>query len=783
MGAGVIDSVVALSNTLSDSDRLELVRRLLGGVAASGEGVVASYPTGYILYAEGEDATYECSSWLLAPGTNLANRPFLAFIYLVGLAYIFLGIAIISDIFMAAIEVITASEGTRRVRTNDGKMIEYTFKIFNPTVANLTLMALGSSAPEILLAIIGVISTLDDTPDELGPSTIVGSAAFNLLLISAICISALPEGETKKIDDLNVFLVTAFFSVAAYVWLYIVLQVSSPHVVELWEAIFTLGLFGLLLGFAYVIDVRGRCCRRPRAVHVAPEEEEEKPTHNVSPGSKNTMATQQELMEELRTKRNSSDLRTMPSAEVGDTQVTGYVAGRTTALRGLTGQRRLQSHDVAVERNSFRESKSPRDGSCRELQGAALDGVLKEVGILAAAAPSPAVDVTPTTNREVIIADTPEGSQSPDGPKGELHFEDNSVMCEEAIGKVKLSVVRTGGDSGHLTITWMTRDGTAKGGTDYIATQGSLTFAPGELRKILEVEIIDDDILESDTTFTVELNATASEVLAARNRICSVTILDDDQWGDRMHRLHTQLRNALAHTFYAADSWSDRFKNALELSGGVDEETGEECPPTRFDTIMHALSLFWKLQFALVPPESWAMGWPAFVVSLIFIGIWTAIVGELASLFGCVIGLGDAITAITFVALGTSLPDTFASRLATLHDEHADAAIGNITGSNSVNVFLGLGIPWIIGALYHRYAPRGKGQYDVPAGSLGFSLALFSTLAAVALLTLLVRRHFNGGELGGSRKSTRLLSLFFVSLWVIYIVLASLNDKGYLADL
>ena len=33
-------------------------------------------------------------------------------------------------------------------------------------------------------------------------------------------------------------------------------------------------------------------------------------------------------------------------------------------------------------------------------------------------------------------------------------------------------------------------------------------------------------------------------------------------------------------------------------------------------------------------------------------------------------------------------------------DKHADASIGNITGSNSVNVFLGLGLPWLIAALH-----------------------------------------------------------------------------------
>merc|ERR1719399_2037846 len=67
----------------------------------------------------------------------------------------------------------------------------------------------------------------------------------------------------------------------------------------------------------------------------------------------------------------------------------------------------------------------------------------------------------------------------------------------------------------------------------------------------------------------------------------------------------------------------------------------------------------------------------------------------------------DAITAITFVALGTSLPDTFASKTAAVQDPFADAAIGNVTGSNAVNVFLGLGMPWFMGAVYWALIDEG----------------------------------------------------------------------------
>jgi solute carrier family 8 (sodium/calcium exchanger) len=40
-------------------------------------------------------------------------------------------------------------------------MVQKTVNVWNPTVANLTLMALGSSAPEILLNVIQCVSELD----------------------------------------------------------------------------------------------------------------------------------------------------------------------------------------------------------------------------------------------------------------------------------------------------------------------------------------------------------------------------------------------------------------------------------------------------------------------------------------------------------------------------------------------------------------------------------------------------------------------------------------------
>ena len=120
---------------------------------------------------------------------------------------------------------------------------------------------------------------------------------------------------------------------------------------------------------------------------------------------------------------------------------------------------------------------------------------------------------------------------------------------------------------------------------------------------------------------------------------------------------------------------------------------------TVMEGVFHFLTITWKVLFALVPPVHYGGGYPAFCVALTFIAMVTAIVGDAAGMLGCVIPIPDSVTAITIVALGTSLPDTFASITAAQIFDSADSAVGNVTGSNSVNVFLGCGLPWVIAAM------------------------------------------------------------------------------------
>jgi len=182
------------------------------------------------------------------------------FLYFIGMFWSFLGVSIIADIFMGSIETITSSY--RKVVVSKGKSKRgkvFYVRVWNDTVANLTLMALGSSAPEIMLSVIEIIGARFYA-GPLGPSTIVGSAAFNLFVIIGVCVFSVgPQGAQTK--DVPVFWVTAFYSIFAYGWMVIVLYASSPQVVELWEGVLTFVFFFVLVITAYMMGVREKLCR------------------------------------------------------------------------------------------------------------------------------------------------------------------------------------------------------------------------------------------------------------------------------------------------------------------------------------------------------------------------------------------------------------------------------------------------------------------------------------------------------------------------------------------
>jgi len=86
----------------------------------------------------------------------------------------------------------------------------------------------------------------------------------------------------------------------------------------------------------------------------------------------------------------------------------------------------------------------------------------------------------------------------------------------EDVGTLSVTVVRTGGSMGSMSVDYSTANGTAIAGQDYTSTSGTLTFNGGETIKTIQIPITNDSTTETDETFTVSLrNDSNLEVLGA----------------------------------------------------------------------------------------------------------------------------------------------------------------------------------------------------------------------------------------------------------------------------
>nr|XP_031833673.1 sodium/calcium exchanger 2 isoform X3 [Nomia melanderi] len=779
-------------------------------------------------------------------------------VYFFLLLYLFIGVSIISDRFMAAIEVITSKEKELVVRRQGKEPQIVVVRVWNETVANLTLMALGSSAPEILLSIIEIWAK-NFQAGELGPGTIVGSAAYNLFVIISLCVFVIPNGETRKIKHLRVFFVTATWSIFAYVWLYLILAVSSPGVLEVWEGVLTFSFFPATVLTAYVADRRLLIYKylhkgyrmNKRGVIVQAEagdsdggvELEIKPQqdgfhHSMmdadTPEAKEFEQTRRDYINTLRELRKKFPTQPLEQLEV---MAHEEVLGKGPKSRAFY---RVQATRKMVGAGNLSKKISERAQSD-----------LSEVKAELQRQEAESIDIENVNAMRIF-------------------FEPGHYTVMENVGTFEVGVTRAGGDlSKPCSVDYCTEDGSAEAGSDYISAKGTLTFDPGETKKTIKLSVIDDELFEEDEHFYVRLSNATQPAMLVSPSLATVMILDDDHSGVfgfperdvelvesvgqfplRVVRysgargrvvvpyrtvegtakpgrqyLHTegsltfednQTEKVINLSIIEEDSYE---KDALfyvelgepQLQGGVlggrlteagiavaaemkqpENRTAEEKmallgKPKLGEVFRAQIRIKESKEFKntvdkLVQRANQSIlldiagGYLCFVVSICGIGVVTAVIGDVASYFGCTLGIKDSVTAVAFVALGTSIPDTFASKVAACQDKYADASVGNVTGSNAVNVFLGIGIAWSIAAIYH--ACHGE-RFEVEPGNLAFSVTLFCTEACLVILVLLLRRTKSiGGELGGPFVPKIVTSSILFFLWVFYLVMSTLEAYG-----
>ncbi|KAJ8673167.1 hypothetical protein QAD02_004429, partial [Eretmocerus hayati] len=445
-------------------------------------------------------------------------------VYFLALIYLFIGVSIISDRFMNAIEVITSKEKELVVKRQGKEPQIVIVRVWNETVANLTLMALGSSAPEILLSIIEIYAKNFEA-GELGPGTIVGSAAYNLFVIIALCVFVIPNGESRKIKHLRVFFVTATWSIFAYVWMYFILAVSSPGILEVWEGLLTFAFFPATVITAYIADRRLLIYKylhkgyRMNKHGVIVETEAGDSDGGVeleikarqehangvldkyaesldTPESKEFEQTRREYIKTLRDLRKKhpqlslEQLEVMAHEEVLGKGPKSRAFYRVQATRKMVGAGNLSRKISERAQSDLSEVKA-------ELQRAEAESV--------------EIDSINATR---------------------VYFEPGHYTVMENVGTFEVGVTRVGGDLGRpCTVDFCTEDGTAEAGSDYVSVRGTLRFEPGETRKTINLSVIDDELFEEDEHFYVRLTNCSQPAMLASPSLATVMILDDDHSG------------------------------------------------------------------------------------------------------------------------------------------------------------------------------------------------------------------------------------------------------------
>ncbi len=104
-------------------------------------------------------------------------------------------------------------------------------------------------------------------------------------------------------------------------------------------------------------------------------------------------------------------------------------------------------------------------------------------------------------------------------------------FISEGTGAIKgfsFTVTLTKPSSNNISVDFTTEDVTAKAGKDYVATGGSIIFAPGETSKTIDVQIIGDSIDENDETFRVTISNPSPSEISIINSHATCTITDDD---------------------------------------------------------------------------------------------------------------------------------------------------------------------------------------------------------------------------------------------------------------
>jgi len=150
-----------------------------------------------------------------------------------------------------------------------------------------------------------------------------------------------------------------------------------------------------------------------------------------------------------------------------------------------------------------------------------------------------------------------------------------------------------------------------------------------------------------------------------------------------------------------------------------------------------------------------------FVMSTVWIAAFSYIMVWMVCLVGYTLGIPDTIMGITFLAAGTSVPDTIASVMVA-RNGYGDMAVSNSIGSNVFDILLGLGLPWFLSTTLRPNGAEATVHINSNGLMISVSLLLLSLIIVVSAIKL------NGWKL--DKRLGIIIMLSYVSFLILSIL-------------
>jgi len=133
-----------------------------------------------------------------------------------------------------------------------------------------------------------------------------------------------------------------------------------------------------------------------------------------------------------------------------------------------------------------------------------------------------------TVNESDLVKDINFGIQRKPVP-GVLSFKSTAYSVKEnGTSTTPITIIRTGGKDGAVTVKLTPSNGTATAPSDYTNTTITVSFANGQTTKTVTIPVVNDTVSESTQTLNLTLSTPSGGATLGTPKIATLTIQDDD---------------------------------------------------------------------------------------------------------------------------------------------------------------------------------------------------------------------------------------------------------------